>query len=87
MKQKVNPAMAVSAIVILVLVAGLFIWKAGAGTPRADGEKPPGMPADAAKDFQQRMGGAAGPSGATGPGSATAGPPGAPGGYIMPPPH
>jgi hypothetical protein len=82
--------MAVSAIVILVLIAGLFIWKAGAGTARADGEKPPGMPADAAKDFQQRMGGATGPSGATGPGSTTTtprgGPGGGPNGYIMPPP-
>ena len=85
MKQKVNPAIAVSAVVILVLIAGLFIWKGGAGTSRSNGEKPPGMPADAAKVFQQRMGGSTGPSGATGPGSKTAAAPGSPGGYIMPP--
>lgn len=81
---------AVVAVVAVVLVAGLFIWKSGAGGPHVDGDKPPGMPADVAKEFQQRMGSTTGPGGTTGPGTANATPGGSPGGaggYIAPPPH
>ncbi len=84
MKQKVNPMMAMIAVVAVVVVAGLFIWKASSSTTHAEGEKPPGMPADVAKEFQQRLGGTTGPGAPSAP---TGGTPAGPGGYIAPPTH
>ena len=87
MKQKVNPVMAIVAVVAVVLVAGLFIWRAGSGVTHTDADKPPGMPADAAQEFQKRMGSAAGPGGTTGPGpmaTPSSGAPGGSGGFIPP---
>ena len=91
--------MTITAVVVVVLVIGLALWKVGASSNH-EGEKPPGMPPEVAQDFQQRLGGATGPppKGSVG-GSQTSIPMGAPGhvppgapgtgpnGYIMPPPH
>lgn len=90
MKQKVNPMIAVVAVIAVVLVAGLFLWKSGSGGTHVSADKPPGMPGDVAKEFQQRMGSTTGSGGTTGPGTVTAtpgAPPGGAGGYIVPPPH
>lgn len=84
MKQKLNPVMAIIAVATVILITGIFIWRSGAGTQHANGDKPPGMPPDVAKEFQQRMGGVTGPGAST----ATTGTPSTgSGGYIMPPTH
>ena len=82
MNQKVSPA--VGGVIILVVVAlAVFFGYRMMATPSAGaGEKPPGMPADAAAEFQKRMG-SANPTGAAGIKGAAPGPPG--GGYLAPP--
>ena len=82
-----NPVLAIIAIAAVVLIAGIFIWRSGAGAPHANGEKPPGMPADVSKEFAQRMGGVTGPGSSTAPapGVTSGGGAAASGGYIMPP--
>jgi len=82
LKNQVNPIAAVVAVVVIVLIAGFIYWR---GTIQSHDEiaKPPGMPADAAAEFQKRMGSAS----ATGPSKSNAAPGGTMGGggYIMPP--
>jgi hypothetical protein len=82
MNQKVSPAVAGAVVVALIAIIAFVGFRLLGGTPKAaPGEKPPGMPADAAAEFQKRLG-TSNPTSAgnKGPG------PGAPGaGYIAPP--
>ena len=64
MKAQVNPVVVGVIIAVLLVVVGFGIWKAGEPAREA-GNKPPGMPADAAAEMQRRMGGS---SGTTAPG-------------------
>ena len=73
LKKEINPAAAGAVIVVIVLVVGIFIWRGGQAQTR-DGEKPPGIPPDAAAEMQRRMGG----GGMTAPGKQPNG--GTPGG-------
>lgn len=85
MKSKVSPIAAIAIVAVLVLVIGVFAWKQfSGGSPAGQEEKPPGMPADVAAEFQKRMGTTT-PTGSGTSGSNVAPPPGAPGGYIVPP--
>jgi hypothetical protein len=82
MNQKVSPALAGVVVVALIAVVALVGFRMLGGSAKAgSGEKPPGMPADAAAEFQKRLGSA----NPTNPGSKGPGP-GAPGaGYLAPP--
>ena len=63
MKGKVNPVVATAIIVALVAIVGFSIWRGAEVSRAGDGEKPPGMPAEAAAEFSKRMG-SANPTGA-----------------------
>src|SRR5947209_6813337 len=69
MKQSVNPAIAGIVIAVVALIAGFFIWRSLAPPVHDDSAKPPGMPPEAAAEFQRRMGGA---GSVTGPGNSGA---------------
>jgi hypothetical protein len=82
MNQKVSPAVAGVVVIALIAIIAFVGFRMLGGTHMAGpGEKPPGMPADAAAEFQKRLGTSTPTSaGNRGPG------PGAPGvGYIAPP--
>lgn len=82
MNQKVSPALAGVVVVALIAIVAVIGFRLLGAPPKAGaGEKPPGMPADAAAEFQKRLGS----STPTNPGTKGPGP-GAPGtGYLAPP--
>jgi hypothetical protein len=81
LKEKVSPAIAIAAIIVVVAIAAFALTKMGGGAAAgSSGDKPPGMPADAAAEFQKRMGTGT----PTGPGKSQAGGPAA-SGYLGPP--
>ena len=66
MKSQLSPGVVIGAIAAVIALAGCVYWMVGrssGGAGSLEGTQPPGMPADAQKEFQQRMGGAR-----TGPG-------------------
>lgn len=69
MKQSVSPMTAGAVIVVvLVLVIAFFVWqnkRSGAGS--GGGQQPSGMPAEAQREFQERMRKAGQPGGTTAP--------------------
>jgi hypothetical protein len=72
MKQQISPAVAVVVILaVLGIVAFAWIKFSSGGAGSLSGQKPPGMPPEAAAQLQQIMGGATGrtaPSAPSGPG-------------------
>lgn len=64
MKKEIDPTLAMGAIIVIVIIAGVAVW---AGTSAQRGNKqPPGMPPEVAAEFQKRMQGAN--MGVSGPG-------------------
>jgi len=82
MNQKVSPALAGVVVVVLIALVALVGFRVLGGSSKAGtGEKPPGMPPEAAAEFQKRLGS----SNPTNPSAKVSGP-GAPGsGYLAPP--
>ena len=83
MKEKVSPAVAGVIVIVVLAVVGVIGFRVvRGGSSAAHGEKPPGMPADAAAEFQKRMGS----SNPTSPQGVRGAPSGGPGtGYMAPP--
>jgi len=83
MKQKVSPALAGAVVVVLLAIIAFVGFRLLGGSPAgSSNDKPPGMPADAAAEFQKRLGS----SNPTSSGAKSNGP-GTPAGagYIAPP--
>lgn len=71
--------MAAGVVAVIVVIIGVTVW--AATSAQKSNKEPPGMPSDAAAEFQKRMQGAG--VSATGPGSGAA--PGRGAGYLAPP--
>lgn len=91
MNSQLSPKAVIGGVVaVIALIAGIYYFVSkGSGAGSLEGQKPPGMPAGVADEFNNRMGGAA-PGGApmpTGPGAGAGapgpGPGGPPGGMRM----
>jgi hypothetical protein len=67
MKQQISPILAAIIIVVVLGIAVFAYIRFGGGAGSKEGEKPPGMPADVAAEFQKRMGGVTGPPPSSGP--------------------
>jgi hypothetical protein len=87
MKQQVTPVVAVIAVVVVLGIA-VFAWMRSGGVENRVGEKPPGMPPEAAAKWNEITGGrgagAGGSSIPSGPGGAPGGMPTGPGGTSIP---
>lgn len=57
LKQQINPAAAGAIIVVIVLVVAVLVFRGGQAQSH-EGEKPPGIPPDAAAELQRKLGGA-----------------------------
>lgn len=65
MKKEVSPAAAAVVIIALVAVVGFVIMRFAGGVSRDEGNPPPTMPPEVAKEWEKWTGGkAAGPAGA-----------------------
>lgn len=67
MKQQVSPIVAILVVVAVIGIVALAWVRFSGGAGSREGEKPPGMPPEAAAEFQRRMGGMTGPTGGANP--------------------
>lgn len=87
MKDRINPALAIGAVVVVLAIVGFFIWRGTGVGAASGGEKPPGMPQHAQEKWSQYTAGQRGSSvPAVQPGVQPAGAamPGAPAGSSIP---
>ncbi|MCC6728291.1 MAG: hypothetical protein IT208_03030 [Chthonomonadales bacterium] len=61
MKQRIHPAVAVAAIVVVIGIAAFAWTRFSGGAGSMEGQKPPGMPASVQEEFARRGASVAGP--------------------------